>query len=69
MRQRNERNARQIAMDAMAASIAHEIRQPLASIALNSDTALHCLTGATPDLDDARGALRCVVDDSTVRAL
>ena len=32
MRQRNERHARQIAMDAMAASIAHEIRQPLASI-------------------------------------
>ena len=64
MRQRNERNARQIAMDAMAASIAHEIRQPLASIALNSETALYCLTGATPDLDDARDALRCVVDDS-----
>ena len=64
MRQRNERHARQIAMDAMAASIAHEIRQPLASIALNGETALHCLTGATSDLDEARDALRCVVDDS-----
>ena len=64
VRQRNERHARQIAMDAMAASIAHEIRQPLASIALNGETALLCLTGATPDLDEARDALRCVVDDS-----
>src|SRR5258705_9668286 len=64
VRQRNERHARQIAIDAMAASIAHEIRQPLASIALNGDTALHCLTGATSSLDAARDALRCVVDDS-----
>ena len=64
VRQRNERHARQIAMDAMAASIAHEIRQPLASIALNGETALHCLTGATSNLDEARDALRCVVDDS-----
>ena len=63
MRQRNERNARQIAMDAMAASIAHEIRQPLASIVLNGETALDCLTGATSNLDEARDALRCVVDD------
>src|SRR5207342_3419479 len=62
--QRSERQARQIAMDAMAASIAHEIRQPLASIVLNGETALHCLTGATSDLDEARDALRCVVDDS-----
>jgi signal transduction histidine kinase len=64
VRQRNERHARQIAMDAMAASIAHEIRQPLASIALNGETALHCLTGATSNLDEARDALRSVVDDS-----
>jgi signal transduction histidine kinase len=64
VRQRNERHARQIAMDAMAASIAHEIRQPLASIVLNGETALHCLTGATSNLDEARDALRCVVDDS-----
>ncbi len=64
VRQRNESHARQIAMDAMAASIAHEIRQPLASIALNGETALLRVTGATPDLDEARAALRCVVDDS-----
>ncbi len=64
IRQRNESRARQIAMDAMAASIAHEIRQPLAAIALNSETALFYVNGATPDLDEVRAALRCVVDDS-----
>lgn len=64
MRQRNERQARQIAMDAMAASIAHEIRQPLASIVLNGETALHCMTATTSNLDEARDALRQLVDDS-----
>ncbi len=64
LRQRNVREARQVAMDAMAASIAHEIRQPLAAIALNGEAALLCVTRATPDLDGAREALHCVVDDS-----
>ena len=64
LRQRGAREARQIAMDAMAASIAHEIKQPLAAISLNGETALLCLTGTTPDLDEAREALHCVVDDS-----
>jgi signal transduction histidine kinase len=64
LRQRGAREARQIAMDAMAASIAHEINQPLGSISLNSEAALHCLAAATPVLDDARAALHCVVEDS-----
>ena len=46
LRQRGAREARQVAMDAMAASIAHEIRQPLAAIALNGETALLCLDWA-----------------------
>jgi signal transduction histidine kinase len=65
MRQRNERHARQTAMDAMAASIAHEMRQPLGAISLNGEVALLCLTGEKPDLEGAREALRCVVDDSS----
>jgi signal transduction histidine kinase len=64
MRRRAAGEARQVAMDAMAASIAHEIKQPLAAIVLNSEAALHCLTGAMPDLDEARDAMRSVVDDS-----
>ena len=51
-------------MDAMAASIAHEIRQPLAAIVLNGETAfLSCLAGTTPDLEEARAALHSVVED------
>jgi signal transduction histidine kinase len=64
LRQRGAREARQVAMDAMAASIAHEINQPLAAIALNGEAALHCLTGPRPDLEEVRDALQCVVDDS-----
>ena len=64
LRQRSGREARQVAMDAMAASIAHEIKQPLGAISLNSETALVCLTGPVPDLDEARAALHCVIDDS-----
>jgi signal transduction histidine kinase len=36
MRQRAARSAREIAMETMAASIAHEVNQPLGSIALNA---------------------------------
>ena len=64
LRQRGAREARQVAMDAMAASIAHEIKQPLAAIALNGEAALLCVTAARPDLDEARAALQCVVEDS-----
>ncbi len=64
LRRRAAGEARQVAMDAMAASIAHEINQPLGAIALNTETALLCLTGATPDLDEVRVALQCVADDS-----
>jgi signal transduction histidine kinase len=65
MRRRAAGEARQIAMDAMAASIAHEIRQPLAAIAINSETALLLLSEAAPDdVDEARAVLHCVVDDS-----
>ena len=46
LRQRGAREARHVTMDAMSASIAHEINQPLAAIALNGETALLCLTGS-----------------------
>src|SRR5258706_16204620 len=64
MRQRGERQARQIAMDAMAASVAHEVHQPLGSIVLNAEAALHCLTSARAEPDDARAALQDVIDDA-----
>jgi signal transduction histidine kinase len=57
IRQRAARNARQIAMDTMAASIAHEVNQPLGSIALNAEAALQYLARTPPNDDEVRAAL------------
>jgi signal transduction histidine kinase len=59
--QRGAREARHIAMDAMAASIAHEINQPLAAMVTNAHAALRWLGNRTPDLDEVRMALEGVV--------
>ncbi len=50
-------------MGQMAASIAHEINQPLAAIVANSNAGLRWLAHATPNLDEARLALNRVVKD------
>jgi signal transduction histidine kinase len=63
MRQRNERHARQIAMDAMAASIAHEVNQPLSAMVTNASAGLRWLTSATPDLNEARASFENIVND------
>jgi signal transduction histidine kinase len=63
IRQRRAREAWQIGMEAMAASIAHEIKQPVASMVLNGDAGLNWLALATPDLDKARASLKNVVSD------
>jgi len=57
IRQRAARNARQIAMDTMAASIAHEVNQPLGSIALNAEAALQYLARTPPNDIEVRAAL------------
>ena len=74
MRQRSAREARQIAMDAMAASIAHEIKQPLGAMVTNASAGLRWLTNKPPDLDEARLALQRVVDvghraDAVIKSL
>jgi hypothetical protein len=56
MRQRGAGQVRQIAMDAMAASIAHEVNQPLGAMVANANAGLRWLTNTTPDLDRARAA-------------
>lgn len=55
---------RSMAMGEMAASIAHEINQPLTAIASNGNAALRWLWGARPNLDEARAALKKIVADS-----
>jgi len=43
MRWRSNREGRQVAMDAMAASIAHEVNQPITAMTFNSDAGLEFL--------------------------
>jgi PAS domain S-box-containing protein len=57
------RATRLITMVELTASIAHDIRQPLAAIEINSNAALRWLADATPDLDEVREALTSIVDE------
>jgi PAS domain S-box-containing protein len=50
-------------MGELAASIAHEVNQPLAGIAANANAGLNWLAGELPNLDEAREALRRVIRD------
>ena len=62
--QRREREARLMAINATSASIAHELRQPLAAMMASSDAALLWLAKAPPDLAKARAAVERVTSDS-----
>jgi signal transduction histidine kinase len=55
--------ARTSPMAEFAASIAHEIRQPLASVVLNAEASLRWLTQNDPDLDEARHAISTVAEE------
>jgi PAS domain S-box-containing protein len=54
---------RVMTMGEMAASIAHEVNQPLAAIVTNGSACLRWLSGASPNLDEAREAARRVIRD------
>lgn len=58
------RVARVTSLGELAASIAHEINQPLAAIATSGDAALRWLAGSPPNLDRARLAIARVVEDA-----
>jgi C4-dicarboxylate-specific signal transduction histidine kinase len=53
-----------MAMGEMAASIAHEIKQPLAAIAANGNAGLRWLTREEPDVERARAVLKSIVNDT-----
>ena len=56
------RVSRLTALGEFAASIAHEVRQPLTAILMNAKTCLRWVNDATPDLTEIRAALLDVVD-------
>ena len=58
------RVTQRMAMGEMTASIVHEIKQPLAAIALNANAGLRWLTRTAPNLDEIRDALNRVVTDT-----
>jgi signal transduction histidine kinase len=61
--ERRERNARLMTWDAVSASIAHEIRQPLSGVSLNAEAGLLWLRRAQPDIGEAEKAFTCIARD------
>jgi signal transduction histidine kinase len=61
--QRREREARLMTGDAVAATIAHEIRQPLSGMVTNADAGLRWLDRPTPDLEEAKQAFKQITAD------
>ena len=54
---------RVMTMGELAASIAHEINQPLAAIVNNGNACRRWLAGATPNLDEARESVSRIIHD------
>jgi len=54
---------RVMTMGELAASIAHEISQPLAAIGANAEACLNWLAGTTPRLEEARESVSSIVRD------
>jgi signal transduction histidine kinase len=59
-----EQNNKLMNLEAMAASISHEVNQPLAAIALNGSAALRFLGHSPPNLEEVRSALDRIVTAS-----
>jgi len=63
VRQRREREARLMTGDAVAASIAHEVRQPLTAMVTTADAGLRFLDRAAPNVERAKAAFRNIAAD------
>src|SRR5215469_9343028 len=59
-----ERNNKLMNLEAMAASISHEVRQPLASIATHGGAALRFLGHMPPKVEKIRSSLNWMISDS-----
>jgi signal transduction histidine kinase len=61
--QQREREARLMIGDAIAATIAHEVNQPLSGMITNAGAGFRWLDRAVPDLDKAKEAFKHIVAD------
>jgi signal transduction histidine kinase len=61
--ERREREARLMTGDAVAASIAHEVRQPLTAMVTTADAGLRFLDRSIPNLDKAKQAFQQIAAD------
>jgi C4-dicarboxylate-specific signal transduction histidine kinase len=61
---KRERDDKLMNVEAITASIAHEVRQPLAAIATNGNAAVRFLGHSPPNLDEARASLNAIIRDS-----
>ena len=61
--QRREREARLMTGDAVAATIAHEVKQPLTAMITSADAGLRFLDRSTPNLDKAKEAFGRIAAD------
>jgi C4-dicarboxylate-specific signal transduction histidine kinase len=59
------RVARMSAMGALAASISHEVNQPLAAVVTNADACLMWLSSDPPNLEEARAAVDAIAQQGT----
>jgi PAS domain S-box-containing protein len=59
-----ERENKLMNVDAITASIAHEVKQPLTAIATNASSALRFSEKTPPDYDEVRAALNRIIRDS-----
>jgi C4-dicarboxylate-specific signal transduction histidine kinase len=53
------------ALGALAASISHEVNQPLAAVVTNADACMMWLSGEPPNLAEARSAVECIAQEGT----
>jgi signal transduction histidine kinase len=60
---RRERENKLMNMEAMIASIVHEVRQPLGGISINGDAAILLLDKKPPDLTETRSAVSDMIAD------
>ena len=58
------RAARLVSLGAFAASVAHEVNQPIAAVMANGEAALRWLAKGTPNVEEARAALQRLVRDA-----